>query len=223
MNVAKKNLEGDLSSDVSLAMFVSTGVSLFVGSAKLDEEVKSDEDQELAYRSLELNLVLPAEFLALSDIILDAYISIYRNKREELKKRRKRGETVKPSEIMEIRDELMDGLEEYNNVSVFRVDPYRRVMEYGKERLGLQKIVNALLSGLQELSEMARTLYDEEISKKQTDISRKHAALTAYFGVFGALGSLLLLPQPFNVVVTVASLSYPVYELLSSLYRRMKG
>jgi hypothetical protein len=117
---------------------------------------------------------------------------------------------------VEIREGLIDGLEEYNNVSLFKADPNRSIMEYGKERLGLSDKVDALKSLLQELSDVARTLYDEEISRKQT-------ILTAYFGVFGALGSLLLLPQPFNIAVTVAFLSYPIYELLSSLYRRVKG
>jgi len=76
--------------------------------------------------------------LSLSDMILEVYNSVYRNKFEEIRERRRRGETVKPSEIAEIREGLMEGLEEYNNVSLFRVDPHRSIMEYGKERLGFQ-------------------------------------------------------------------------------------
>jgi hypothetical protein len=216
-DVARKDLGENLSPDVHYAMFVTTGVtSLFLGSATLDEELKSEEDKELVYRGVEFVLVQPVEFLSLSDMILRAYTSVCRSKFEEIRERRKRGETVKPSEIAKIREGLMEGLEEYNNVSLFIEDPRRSIMEHGKERLRLSDRVDMLKSLLEELDDMARTLYEEEISRKQT-------ILTAYFGVFGALGSLLLLPQPFNVAVTVAFLSYPIYEFLSFLYRRVKG
>jgi hypothetical protein len=165
---------------------------------------------------MELTLVQPVEFLSLSDMILDVYNSVYRNKFTEIRERRRKGKTVKPSEVAKIREGLMEGLEEYNSVSLFIVDPHRSIMEYGKERLRLSDEVDALKSLLEELGDMARTFYEEEISRKQT-------ILTAYFGVFGALGSLLLLPQPFNVAATAAFLLYPTYELLSSLYRRVKG
>ena len=216
-DTARKDLGENLSSDLDYAIFVTDGAaSLFLGSATLDEELKSEEDRELAYRIAELDLVQPMEFLSLSDMILRVYTSVYRSKFKDLRERRRRGETVRPSEVMEIREKLMDGLEEYNNVSLFIKDPNRSIMEYGKERFRLSDEVDALRSLLEELSDMARTLYEEEISRKQT-------ILTAYFGMFGALGSLLLLPQPFNVVATAAFLLYPTYELLSFLYRRMKG
>jgi hypothetical protein len=213
---ARKDLGENLSGDVHYATLVTTGAPLFLGSATLDEELESVKDKELAYRQRELILVQPVEFLLLSHMILRVYTSVCRNKFEEIRERRKRGETMKPSEIVEMREGLMEGLEEYNNVSLFRVDPNRRIMEHGKERLRLSDEVDMLKSLLEELDDMARTLYEEETSRKQT-------ILTAYFGVFGALGSLLLLPQPFNIVVTVAFLLYPTYELLSSLYRRVKG
>jgi len=212
----KKVLGENLSPDVDYAIFVAGPTSLFLGSPALDEELISEEDKELEYRSRELFLVQPVEFLSLSDMILKVYNSVYRNMFKEIRERRKRGETVKPSEIAKIRESLMEGLEEYNNVLLFRSDPERSIMEHGKEKLRLSDKVDTLKSLLEELGDMARTLYDEEISRKQT-------ILTAYFGVFGALGSLLLLPQPFNVVVTAAFLLYPIYELLSSLYRRVKG
>jgi hypothetical protein len=131
-DAARKRLGENLSSDVYYAMFVAP-VSLFLGSAMLDEGLKSEEDKELVYRKMELSLVQPAEFLLLSEKILDVYTSVCRSKFEEIKERRRKGETVKPSEVAEIREGLVEGLEEYNNVSLFIVDPYGSIMEQGKK------------------------------------------------------------------------------------------
>ncbi|RSN76657.1 MAG: hypothetical protein DSO07_09620 [Thermoproteota archaeon] len=133
-DAAKKELGENLSPDVDYAMFVTTHVTfLFLGSTILDERLKSEEGKELAYRLRELTLVQPMEFLSLSDMILDVYTSVYRNKFEEIRERRRRGETVKPSEIAEIREGLMDGLEEYRNVSLFRVDPLEESWSKGRK------------------------------------------------------------------------------------------
>jgi hypothetical protein len=208
-------------------MFISSsGSALFMGSTALDEYLKSEEYQEIEYRRMELILVQLMEFLQLFDFILDLYDNIYLNKRKKFMERRKRGEIIRPSEVMEIRDALVNVLEEYDNVSVFGADPNGRVMEYGKKRLMLSRRVDRLTLGLQELSDMARSLYEEEISRKQTSISVKHALLTAYFGLFGAIEVLKPLwpvPEPLNTIAIAIFLSYPIYELLSFLYRRTKG
>jgi hypothetical protein len=134
MDSAKKDLGENLSSDVDYAMFVTIGTSLFMGSTLLDERLKSEKkNKEIAYRSAEFILVHSVEFLLLSDMILDVYTSVYRNKFEELRERRRREETVRPSEIAEIRKDLMYGLEEYNSISLFSMDPDRSIMEYGKK------------------------------------------------------------------------------------------
>lgn len=217
-NVAKKDLGKNLSLDVDCAIFVG-GVSLFLGSTVLDEELKSEEDKELSYRRIELSLVQPMEFLSLSDMILEVYTSVYRSKSKEIKERRRGGETVRPSEVMEIREGLMDGLEEYNNVSLFIKDPERSIMEYGKRRLRLSDKVNMLKYLLEELGDVARTLYEEDISKTQT-------MLTVLFGAFGVfqasevLGPLLGLPNAI-IITSAILLPYPIYKL-SSLYGRRK-
>jgi hypothetical protein len=202
--VINEYLRGILSISVDHSISISTGISLLIGSIMLDERLKSVEaqelayqemerdaflmyrptlplvgDYELAYRGIELLVVLPTEFLQLSDMILNVYTSVYRNEFGELRKRRRRGEPVRPSEIMKIREELMDGLEEYNNVSVFAAVPYRKIMEYGKERLMLSDKVNMLLSGLQELSDIARTCYEEEVLRNQESLSRIQVELGA--------------------------------------------
>jgi hypothetical protein len=239
--VARKDLGENLSPDADYAMFVTTGVtSLFLGSAMLDEKLKSEEDKELLYRIRELTLVQPVEFLSLSDMILEVYNSVYRNKFEEIRERRRRGETVKPSEIAEIREGLMEGLEEYNNVLLFGVDPHRSIMEHGKERLGLSDEVNVLKSLLQELDDMARTLYEEETLKKQEDfsraqvelaarqedLSRKQVLLTILFGVFGAFQALEYLepklgfPYALAVTLTIFALIYLFYY---KLYPYIRG
>jgi hypothetical protein len=156
------------------------------------------------------------EFLSLSEMILRVYTSVYRNKFEEIKERRKRGETVKPSEIAKIREGLVEGLEEYNNVLLFRADPHRSIMEHGKERLGLSDEVNILKSLLEELDDMARTLYEEETLKEQVelaarqeDLSRKQVLLTILFGMFGAFQAMeylepkLGLPYALAVTLTI--------------------
>jgi hypothetical protein len=186
----------------------------------LDEELKSEEDKELAYRSRELLLVRPMEFLSLSDMILDVYTSVYRNKFKEIKERRKRGETVKPSEIAEIREGLMEGLEEYSNVSLFMTDPEESIMEYGKERLGLSDKVGTLKSLLEELDNMARTFYEEDLSRKQFLL----AILFGIFGVFQALEYLepkIGLSRAFAITLTIFILSYLLYGLYP--FRRKKS
>jgi hypothetical protein len=219
-DAAKKDLGENLSSDADYAIFVAGPTSLFLGSVMLDEELKSEEDKELAYRSRELLLVRPMEFLSLSDMILDVYTSVYRNKFKEIKERRKRGETVKPSEIAEIREGLMEGLEEYSNVSLFMTDPEESIMEYGKERLGLSDKVGTLKSLLEELDNMARTFYEEDLSRKQFLL----AILFGIFGVFQALEYLepkIGLSRAFAITLTIFILSYLLYGLYP--FRRKKS
>jgi hypothetical protein len=238
---ARKDLGENLSFDVYYAMFVTPRVtSLFLGSTKLDEELKSAKDKELAYRRVELILVQPVEFLLLSDMILRVYTSVYRNKFREIRERRRRGGAVKPSEIEEIREGLMEGLEEYNNVSLFIGDPHRSIMEHGKERLRLSDEVNVLKSLLEELDDMVRTLYEEETLKKQEefsraqvelaarqeDLSRKQVLLTILFGVFGAFQALEYLepklgfPYALAVTLTIFALIYLFYY---KLYPYIRG
>jgi hypothetical protein len=175
-------------------------------------------------------------------MILDVYTSVYRNKFREVRKRR-RGETVKPSEIAEIREGLMEGLEEYNNVSLFIVDPNRSIMEHGKERLGLSDKVNVLKSLLEELNDMFRTLYEEETLKEQVelavrqeDLSRKQVLLTILFGVFGAFQAMEYLepklgfPYVLAVTLTIFALIclfyyklYPYIRGKLHLFRRKKA
>jgi hypothetical protein len=223
----KEVIKNNLSSCVDYVIFVATEASLFIGSVILYERLKSAEDQELEYRRTELNLVLPMEFLLLSDRILDVYISIYRSKLAELRERRRRGEAMKPSEIIEIREELMYGLEEYNNVLFFVKDPHRKIMEHGKESLMLSRKVNTIISGLQELSDMVRTFYEEEILRRQEGLSRMQTILTVLFGIFGVfqalefLGPMLGLPNAIAITSTIF-LPYPIYKLLSSLYGKKR-
>jgi hypothetical protein len=235
---AREYLGKNLSPGVKYAMFVGF-TSLFLGSTMLDEELKSEENKELAYREIEFFLVQPMEFLSLSDMILNVYTSVYRNKFREIKGRRRRGETVKPSEIEEIREGLMDGLEEYNNVSLFIKDPNRRIMEYGKERLRLSDRVDTLKSLLKELDDMARTLYEEETLKKQEEFSRAQVELAArqkdlsvmqvilaaLFGLFGIFQALEFLEPRLGILKAIAITSaiflpYPIYKLISYLYRK---
>ncbi|RSN78392.1 hypothetical protein [Candidatus Methanodesulfokora washburnensis] len=239
--VARKFLGENLSLGVDYAIFVTAGVaSIFLGSAMLNEELKSEEDEELGYRRRELFLVQPIEFLLLSDMILRVYTSIYRNKFRELRERRRRGETVRPSEIAEIKEGLMEGLEEYRNVSLFIVDPERSIMEHGKEMLGLSGEVDTLKSLLKELDDMARTFYEEEALKKQEefsraqvelaarqeDLSRKQVLLTILFGIFGAFQALEYLEPKLGflyaltVTLTIFTLIYLSYY---KLYPYIRG
>jgi hypothetical protein len=219
MDSAEKDLGENLSSDVDYAMFVTIGTSLFMGSTLLDKRLKSEKkNKEIAYRSAEFILVHSVEFLLLSDMILDVYTSVYRNKFEELRERRRREETVRPSEIAEIRKDLMYGLEEYNSISLFSMDPDRSIMEYGKKELRLLDKVDALKSGLQELDDMARTFYEENLSRTQV-------ILTVLFGMFGVFQALEFLEPKiglFNAIVTAFAifLPYPIYKLLSYLHGR---
>jgi hypothetical protein len=173
-------------------------------------------------------------------MILRVYTSIYRNKFRELRERRRRGETVRPSEIAEIKEGLMEGLEEYRNVSLFIVDPERSIMEHGKEMLGLSGEVDTLKSLLKELDDMARTFYEEEALKKQEefsraqvelaarqeDLSRKQVLLTILFGIFGAFQALEYLEPKLGflyaltVTLTIFTLIYLSYY---KLYPYIRG
>jgi hypothetical protein len=211
MDVIKRGLGSNLSSDANYAMFVATNTSLFMGSIMLDEMLKSVEDQELGYRATELSLVNSLEFLQLSDMILDVHLSIYRNKLRELRKKR-RGD---------VRESLMEGLEEYN-ILASEEGPYGKIMKYGKERLGLSRKVSVLISGLQEL----RAYYEEETLREQTELSRKQVLLTILFGVFGAFQALEYLepklgfPYALAVTLTIFILIYLSYY---KLYPYIRG
>jgi hypothetical protein len=232
-DATRKVLGENLSLDVHYAIFVSGAVSLFLGSTTLDEELKFAKDKELAYRLVELILVQPVEFLSLSGMILRVYTSVYRNKFREFRERKKRGEIVRPSEVAEIREGLMDGLEEYNNVSLFIKDPERSIMEHGKERLRLSGEADALKSLLKELDDMARTFYEEEALKEQVelaarqeDLSRKQVLLTILFGVFGAFQALEYLEPklgfPYALAVTLAIFTL-IYLFYYKLYPYIRG
>jgi hypothetical protein len=120
---------------------------------------------------------------------------------------------VKPSEVAEIREGLMDGLEEYNNVSLFSMDPHRSIMEHGKERLRLSDKVNVLKSLLEELDDMARTLYEEEFSRKQV-------LLTILFGVFGAFQALEYLEPKLGFLPALA-LTLAIFILICLSYYKL--
>jgi hypothetical protein len=226
-DVAKKDLGENLSLNVDHAIFVSSAVSLFLGSTMLDERLKSVKDKELVYRLIEFLLVQPMEFLSLSDMILRVYTSVYRNKFKEIRERRRRGETVKPSEVVEIREGLMEGLEEYNDVSLFMTYPNRKIMEYGKERLRLSDKVNVLKSLLEELDGMSRTLYEEETLREHINLSRKQVLLTILFGIFGAFQALAYFEPKIGFLYALAVtsaillLSYLFYELYPYIIRKL--
>jgi hypothetical protein len=62
-------------------------------------------------------------------------------------------------------------------------------MECGKERLKLSDRADVLKSLLEELGDMARTIYEEEAIKKQIELSRKQILLAMLFGVSSDLSS----------------------------------
>jgi hypothetical protein len=135
---------------------------------------------------------------------------------------------------VKIREGLMEGLEEYNNVLLFGVDPHRSIMEHGKERLGLSDEVNVLKSLLQELDDMARTLYEEETLKKQEefsraqvelaarqeDLSRKQVLLTILFGVFGAFQALEYLEPKLGFLYALA-VTLTIFALICLFYYKL--
>jgi hypothetical protein len=144
---AEEDLGRNLSPNEPLAMYLAIGASLFLSSPKLSKEIEEeaagsplDKDyKDTAFRLRMLSLVTPVEFLALSHKILDVYDYFYHKKREKFQERKRRGEAVNPSEYMELRSELTDALEEYRNVTFFIADPFRSILEYGKERYRLRE------------------------------------------------------------------------------------
>jgi hypothetical protein len=188
IDVAEERLGRNLDPLEPRAMYLTIGASLFLGSPKLSKEIEEEVsgsplDKDTAFRLQMLTLVTPVEFLALSHKILDVYDSFYRKKRENFQERKGRGEAVNPSEYMELRNELTDALEEYRNVAFFNADPYRSILEYGKERYRLREWEGVLRSALDELAELARTHYDERFAKSQL-------VLTVVFGIFGIFAAI---------------------------------
>jgi hypothetical protein len=196
IDVAEEKLRRNLSSLEPLAMYLTIGASLFLGSPKLSKDIEKeaagsplDKDyKDTAFRLWMLNLVTPVEFLTLSDKILDVYDSFYRKKREKFQERKGRGEVVNPSEYMELRSELTEALEEYRNVAFFKVDPPRSILEYGKEVYRLREWEGVLRSALDELAELARTHYEERFAKSQL-------MLTVVFGIFGIFAEIEFLER----------------------------
>jgi len=190
---AKENLGKNLSSSKSYAIYLTRSAALFLSSQKLKEKVDSEllkinsDNKDIKFRIYELTTVVPVEFLALSWQILNSYISLCRKRREEVLRRikggGKRGEVVKPSELVSLRGELLHALEEYNNVLLFKSEPFMKVVEYGKKRWNLSKMVDELKSELNELSTLVRTHYEETILRRQF-------ILTIIFGIFGLFAEL---------------------------------
>jgi hypothetical protein len=188
IDVAEERLGRNLDPLEPRAMYLTIGASLFLGSPKLSKEIEEEVsgsplDKDTAFRLQMLTLATPVEFLALSDKILDVYDSFYRKKRKDFQERKRRGKAVNPSEYMELRDELTDALEEYRNVAFFKADPYRSILEYGKEVYRLREWEGVLRSALDELAELARTHYDERFAKSQL-------VLTVVFGIFGIFAAI---------------------------------
>ncbi|MFZ8858392.1 MAG: hypothetical protein ACO2O1_09190 [Candidatus Caldarchaeales archaeon] len=187
IEVAEEDLGRNLASLKPSAMYLTIGASLFLGSPKLSKEIEdvsgSPLDKDTVFRLRMLSLATPVEFLALSDMILDVYDSFFRKKRKDFQERKGRGEVVNPSEYMELRNELTDALEEYRNVAFFNADPYRSILEYGKERYRLREWEGVLRSALDELAELVRTHYDERFAKSQL-------VLTVVFGIFGIFAAI---------------------------------
>jgi hypothetical protein len=161
---------------------------------KVDSELLkiNSDNKDIKFRIYELTTVVPVESLALSWQILNSYISLCRKRREEVLRRikggGKRGEVVKPSELVSLRGELLHALEEYNNVLLFKSDPFMKVIEYGKKRWNLSKMVDELKSELNELSVLAETYYEEAILRRQL-------ILTIIFGIFGLFAELDVLTK----------------------------
>jgi PAS domain-containing protein len=194
---AKEYLEENLSSSKSYAIYLTRFATLFLGSQKMKEEIYGElklnsDNKDIGFRIYELTTVVPVEFLALSWQILNSYISLCRKRREEVLRRikggGKRGEVVKPSELVSLRGELLHALEEYNNVLLFKSDPFMKVIEYGKKRWNLSKVVDELKSELNELSVLAGTYYEEAILRRQL-------ILTIIFGIFGLFAELDVLTK----------------------------
>jgi len=231
MDTAKEILGENLSRDASYAIFMTTDASLFIGSTVFDERPESIRDAKIEYLKAGATLVAAMEFLQLSRMFLEVYISVYQRKSEEFWRRWERGESVRPSEVMEMRKELMYGLEEYNNISFYAEHPYIGIIEYGKERLGLSNKVNVLISGLQELSDMARTFYEEEalrnqenLSKMQVEFSKIQVVLAFFFGIFGAFQAMEYLEPklgPLYAAILTSAIFLPC--LIYIFYLFIKG
>jgi len=240
-DAAEENLKRNLSPLEPLAMYLTIGASLFLSSPKLSKEIEEDVsgsplDKDTAFRRRMLILVTPVEFLMLSEKILDVYDSFYRKKRENFQERKRRGEVVNPSEYMELRSELTEALEEYKNVAFFNADPYRSILEYGKERYRLGEWEGVLRSALEELTELARTHYDEIISKTQIvwTLALGMFGFIATIGTFAALVQYYekFVSQPWSVLgavitTTIAGLIYAIgiRDMLSKVspFRTYKG
>ena len=190
VDAALKDLKMNLSIYEPFAMYLSVGSSLFLGSVILDLMIKQKvtgsafyADIDNTFKSHMLLLVIPVEFLMLSYKILDAYRSLYHRQLKKFQERKRKGETVNPSEYIELRRKLTDALQEYSDVAFFTVDPCRTILEYGKEMYKLGKRVNELRIALTELAELVRTHYDERIRKSQE-------LLTIVFGIFGIFAAI---------------------------------
>jgi len=227
----KENLGKNLSYFEHFAMYLTIGASLFLGSPKLSKEIEEEVsgsplDKDTAFRLQMLTLATPVEFLALSHKILDVYDSFYRKKREKFQERKGRGEAVNPSEYIELRNELTDALEEYRNVAFFKADPYRSILEYGKEVYRLREWEGVLRSALEELAELARTHYEESISNtqltlaaNQLELAKRQNEMTFVFGIFGIVSAIEIVATLFGLQGVIYAM--PVALMIAYLlYRR---
>ena len=217
---AENDLGKNLSVYESYAIYMTLGASLFLSSLKLVEELirrpslnNFNPDPDIEFRQYLLFLVNPVEFLMLWEVILDAYDSFYQRKLKEFEKRKSGGEVVSPSDYMVLRRELTDALEEYSNVFLYMVDPYRSILEYGKKTFRLTERVEKLRLALDELAETVRTHYEERITYSQL-------MMTFVFGVFGIVTAVEVVATLFGLQGVLLAIPGAVLTVCY-LYRKL--
>jgi len=130
----------------------------------------------------------PLEFVLMLDYILDAFDTYLGNRMLAFRQRELEGELIEPSEVIELRNEILDGLREYRNVKLTAAEPAYRIIEYGRKIFDMERKYQSILRDLDELEHRVGTFYREEMTRLEIELSAREVILSILFGIVSAIG-----------------------------------
>ena len=192
-NGAEKDLGRNLSPSASYAMYLTRGASIFLGSLKLNKEIDDELrlglalDRDTAFRVRELVLVTPVEFLVLWNKMIESSISFYRERLQDIEAEMRKGKAADLRVYMLLKNVLKETLDYYSRVTFFKTNPYKGIMEYGKEHYEALSQMNELASEAVNLGKYIKTYREEAEFKTQITLTVVYSILSVLISVFGLL------------------------------------
>jgi hypothetical protein len=158
-STAENMLKIDLSLTKDIAFFMIPDHFLGIFSPSLNDYCKPYEEGD--YISREEDFIVPIELAVLMEMMISAYYFYLTEKMEMYSER-----NAPPSEIVLLRKEIEEGLDEYYNIVTIE-EPAITIIKHAREILRISEGVQAIKERLSVLDHYIRTRYEEEVTRKQ--------------------------------------------------------